>query len=66
MTCRKARRICGGLVENKYPGFALMMDRIDPYTYMSLWGCGERRIEIVFPRKNKGEIKAHIAEYRVR
>ena len=64
MTIRRARKICNGIIEDRFPGYKLIMDRFSGKGYVSLWGEGRRRVEIVFPRKLAENLVAHIAEYK--
>lgn len=62
---KKSRLVCNSYIEERYPGYGLLMDRSSRETYISLWGKGVNRIEVVFPRKCKGEVAARVAHYKI-
>ena len=66
ITKRRARIICNSLIKRRYPGHVLIMDRIFPKAYISLWGQGKDRVEIAFSRIIEDDrVKANVATYKI-
>lgn len=62
---RTSRLVCNNYIEERYPGYGLLMDRLGREVYMSLWGKGVDRIEVVFSRKCTTEVTARVAHYKI-
>lgn len=63
LSIKKARSICTGIIEERYRGFSLMMDQVNNGVYMSLWGLGDRRLEVMFSCRNNREVPVYASEY---
>ena len=63
LSVMQARSVCSGIVEERYPGFQLLMDQLSETVYMSLWGLGMRRLEVIFACGGIGEIPVYASEY---
>ena len=64
MTRWKAREIGNSIIQNRYPGFYLIMDRITKDSYISLWGLDTQRVELAFANRTSNN-SAFITEYKI-
>lgn len=62
---KQVKRVCYELINNRYPGYYLLMDRINNETYASLWGKNEQRVEIAMSRRQTVPVKAYVANYQI-
>lgn len=63
LSMKKARSICADIVEERYPGFRLLADRLADGAYIALWGLGSRRLEVIFACRGNEDIPVYASEY---
>ena len=64
LVLRKARKLGFQLIQENFHGeYTLLMDRLSKDTYSALYGAGEQRLEITFPKRMRETDAAVIRTY---